>query len=42
MKEELQMSRNIQIEHGHVLSDYVVVGKPKKKSSRSITDTLKI
>lgn len=34
MKEELQESRNIQIDHGPVLSDYVIVGKPKKKSGK--------
>ena len=30
MKEELQEKRKINIIHGKVMSDYVIVGKPKK------------
>ena len=31
MKKELLEQRKINIKHGNVLSDYVIVGKPKKK-----------
>ena len=30
MKEELKEKRKINIIHGKVMSDYVIVGKPKK------------
>ena len=33
MKEELQEKRKISITHGRVLSDYIIVGKPKKKGT---------
>ena len=34
LKEKLQETRDIVIQHGPVLSDYVIVPKPKKKPSK--------